>query len=814
MIRNYIKIAVRNFIKDRFYSLINVLGLALGIASSLIIVLYVVHQLSYDDFHPDLENKYRVNQTNIWSPDGGIMSSSVLPLAHVLVNEYPEIQSAIRINTPGRKIMRYIESGVTEKVFYENEVLAADSNFFTFFGFELAEGNPHTALVGKNKVVISQATATKYFGERSAMGKTLYMGDERVPLEISGIAAAQPSNSHFKFDFLLSIYTNPNIEDMEWSWIWTQVVTYVQLKPDANPKKLEVKFRDIAENHVVPTLKRFGIEYDEFMAGKGDWNFYLQPLKDINLYSGEIGNRLGPVGDINYVYIFSCVAVFVLVLAAINFMNLSTARASARAKEIGVRKVMGSQRQQLVWQFLAESVMVCFIATIIGFGLMELIRITLEQFLNLQLPVSFWSKPMLVGLLMFLPLLLGCLAGIYPAFVLTSFKPVNVLKGKLSVGSRRSWFRNSLVVVQFSISIGLIICTFIVYQQLNYFSQKNLGFDQENIVVINNAEKLGGQLESFRNELAGRQGVINASIAMEMIGRGTYEDVFSNESGDIRLPIAQLKIDDHFFSTMGLELVAGRSFSEDRPSDAQAVIINETAMKLFNWNTDNVLGQKVVYLGDDIGPAEVIGVVKDFNFQSLRFGINPFIFFHTKSTMWGSTRVVTIKTTGKDIADILAFTEEKWKQYAQDNPFEYIFLNEELQKRYESEQRLGSLFSVFSGFALFIACIGLFGLAAYTISQRNKEIGIRKVLGATVSQLVVMLNGNFLKLVLLSCLIALPMAWYAMKNWLEQFANKVEIGWEVFVITSTLALIIAWLTVSYQSVKAALVNPAETLKDE
>ncbi|ELR70090.1 putative ABC transporter permease [Fulvivirga imtechensis AK7] len=814
MIRNYIKIAVRNFIKDRFYSLINVLGLALGIASSLIIILYVVHQLSYDNFHPNLENKYRVNQTNIWNPDGGIMSSSVLPLAHVLVNEYPEVHSATRVNTPGGKIMRYIQNGTTEKIFNEREVLAADSNFFDFFGFKLAKGNPHTALIGMNKVVISDAAARKYFGEGNAIGKTLYMGDERVPLEVTGVTAPHPPNSHFKFDFLLSMYTNPNNKEKEWSWIWTQVVTYAELKPGTDPKALEVKFRDIAENHVVPTLKRFHIEYDEFMSGKGDWSFYLQPLKDINLYSGEIGNRLGAVGDINYVYIFLCVAVFVLTLAGINFMNLSTARASARAKEIGVRKVMGSQRQQLIRQFLAESVMVCFIATIIGFGLMELIRISLEQFLSLKLPVSFWSGPILLALLMLLPVLLGCLAGIYPALVLTSFKPVNVLKGKLSTGAGRSWFRNSLVVVQFSISIALIICTFIVYQQLNYFSQKNLGFDRENIIVINNAEKMGDQLESFRNELAARRGVIEASLAMDMIGRGTFEDVFSNESGDIRLPIAQLKVDNHFFNTVGLELVTGRSFLEDRPSDVNAVIINETAMRLYGWDYDNAIGKKIIYMGDDIGPVEVIGVARDFNFQSLRFSVNPFIFFHIKSAMWGSNRVVAIKTTGNDIADILAFTEAKWREYALDNPFEYSFLNEELQNRYQSEQRLGSLFSVFSGFALFIACIGLFGLAAYTISQRNKEIGIRKVLGATVGQLVVMLNGNFLKLVLVSCAIALPMAWYAMKHWLEQFANKIEIGWEVFVITSVLALVIAWLTVSYQSVKAALLNPAQTLKDE
>lgn len=813
MFKNYIKIAIRTFIKDKFYSMINILGLALGIASSLIIILYVVHELSYDNFHPNVEQKYRVNQTNIWAPGGGVMSSSVLPLAQVLVSEYPEVKSVLRVNTMGTHTFRTIENNSTDKVFNEPDVLAADSNFFEFFGFPLLQGDPKTALTGKNKVVISETMAKKYFGNENALGKTLYVGENKAPLEVTGVAA-QPDNSHFNFNFLLSMHTNRAVKKFEWSWIWTQIVTYVELEEGVNPSALEQKFSTISDNHVAPTLQRFKIDYDEFMEGKGDWNFYLQPVRDIHLYSASIGNRLGNVGDITYVYIFSCVALFVLILAAINFMNLSTARASMRAKEIGVRKVMGSQRKQLIMQFLAESIIVCFIATIVGFGLMELMKIVLEQLFNLQLPISLWSEPLMVLSLLVIPILLGCTAGIYPAFVLTSFNPANVLKGKLGVGIKSSGFRNSLVVVQFTISITLIICTLIVYQQLNYFNKKNLGFDQENIVVINNAEKLGDQLESFRNEVAQQNYTIDATIAMNVIGRGTYEDIFSNESGDIRLPVAQLKVDEQYFSTMGLELVVGRSFSADIPSDLQGVIINETAMNLYNWNEENVLGQKIMYMGDDIGPVEVIGVVKDFNFQSLKFGVNPFIFFHIKSSMWGSSRVVAIKTTSDKMEELLTSVEEKWRQYGHDNPFEYSFLNEELQSRYKSEQRLGSLFSTFAGFALFIACIGLFGLAAYTVNRRNKEIGIRKVMGASVNQLVLMLNGNFTKLVLLSCVIALPLAWYAMDHWLEQFANKISIGWEVFVITCVAALMISWLTVSYQSVKAALVNPVDALKDE
>ncbi|UII32138.1 ABC transporter permease [Fulvivirga ulvae] len=812
MLKNYVNIAIRNFIKDRFYSLINVLGLAIGIASSLIISLYILQELSYDDFHPDVEQKYRVNQTNIWDPAGGVMGSSVLPLAQVLVSEYPEVKSALRINTMGTRTFRSIQNNNTERVFNEPYVLAADSNFFAFFGFPLVKGDPESALKGKNKVVISEAMAVKYFGEDEALGKTLYIGDGKTALEVTGVAF-QPENSHFNFDFLLSIYTNPDIKQFEWSWIWTQVVTYVELEKGTNPVKLEEKFKEITDNHVVATLQRFGIDYDEFMEGKGDWTFYLQPVNDINLYSAGIGNRLGNIGDIKYIYIFSCVAVFVLILAAINFMNLSTARSSLRAKEIGVRKVVGSSRKQLVGQFLVESVLVSFAATVIGLGLMELIRMSMGQFFDVQVQ-SFWSEPFILIFVIIIPLVLGLVAGIYPAFYLTSFKPANVLKGKVSAGIKSGGFRNTLVVIQFTISIALAICTLIVFQQLNYFSKKNLGFDKENILVINNAQKLGDQLESFRNELAAQNGVTNAAIAMDMIGRGSYEDIFTKESDDTRLAISQLKVDDYFFSTMGLELVVGRSFSEDRPSDMQATVINETTMKLYGWTEGNVLGQRIVYLGDDIGALEVIGVAKDFNFQSLRYGINPFMFTHIKSTMWGSNRIVAIKTKNQEVGELLNIAEQKWRKYADDNPFEYSFLNEEFQNQYQSEERLGALFSLFSGFALFIAAIGLFGLAAYTVHQRSKEIGIRKVLGASVGQLVVMLNGNFSKLILFSCLLALPIAWWAMDQWLDQFAYKVEVGWEVFVIASAVALFISWLTVSYQSVKAALVNPVETLKDE
>ncbi|MDX1627778.1 MAG: ABC transporter permease [Fulvivirga sp.] len=814
MLKNILKITFRNFIKERFYALINIFGLAMGIATSLLIVSYVMHETSYDQTHPNGDRLYRVNMTHIWMPQGGQWGSTVPPLANVLATEYPEIEAVLRINTPGSNIIRATKENNNEWVsFYEDDILAADSNFFSFFDFELIYGNPETALNGVDQVVISREMAIKYFGTDNVLGKTLLLGENKKPLEITGITATQPTNRHFDFDFLISMPTNPAVRQMEQNWIWTQVVTYVRLRPQIDIASLEQKLAAIAPKHVAPLMTKFGMDYDKFMEGKGDWKFYLQPVTDIHLHSSQIGNRLGDVSDGTYMYIFSFTAFFVLLLAVINFVNLSTARASIRAKEVGVRKVLGSTARHLIFQFLTESVVMCVIAGLLALGLSEFMRILISQYLGSSFLIAEWYSPVLYVYLFCLVVFIGILAGGYPALYLTAFKPSKVLKGEFRTGEKSKWFRNGLVVVQFSISTALMVCTFIVYEQLNFFTSKDLGYDKENILVINWADKLGNQLESFRDEVVSNPDVVSASVSMDVIGRGSYEDVFRDESSGHEQPIAMMKADEHQLETMGLQLVHGRFFEENNPADKESIVINESTMELFGYTPENVLGQRIIYGGDDIGPVRVIGVVKDFHFYSLHYPIAPYIFYHVDASLWGSSRVLTIKTKSTDPRPLIDFLKKEWDARA-DAPFDYSFLDLEYASQYRSEQQLGALFAIFTAIAMTIACLGLFGLASYTVGQKSKEIGIRKTLGATVSQIMFQFSGKFTRLILISLFIGIPVAYYTMHQWLEQFVFRVDMKWQIFAITGCVAVLIGMITVSYQAIKAARLNPTETLKDE
>jgi putative ABC transport system permease protein len=813
MIKSFLTIALRNILRDKYFAMINVFGLAIGLASCLLIFSYVRNQLSYDSFHHDTERTYRVNQTAIWDPKGGVMSSTSLPLAQTLTNEFPEVEDATRINTPYAQVVRY-DDGTEVKSFYEERILAADSNFFSFFNFKLREGDPSTALKGMNRVVISSEAAKKFFGDQSAIGRTLVISDQRIAVEVTGVTEKQPENSHFHFDYLLSMYTNPDIKEFEWSWIWTQVVTYVKLRPGTDENALEEKFKGIAATHVAPTFARFGIIYDDFIRDKNGWNFYLQPIEKIHLYSTQIGNRIGPVGDIKYVYIFIAVGLFVMLLAIINFVNLATARAANRAKEVGVKKVLGAQRRSLILQFQLESILLVLCASILGLAIMEVLRIAISVWLQVQLPfISEWKN----DVYWFIPLLaigVGVIAGTYPSFYLTRFRPATVLKGKVAAGFKQSGLRNSLTVVQFVISIGFIASTLIIYQQLEYFKNEDLGFDRENVLVINYAEKLGKHIESFRNEVANMDGVVETSIAMDVPGRGPWEDVFSREGDDGKYPISIMKIDEHFMSALGMQIVAGKGYEKDVFSDTLKVLLNETSVRLLGWTPEEAVGKKMIYLGDDVGPMEIKGVVKDFHFTSLKTEIAPAIFYHIASPMHGDVRIIAVKLSSPKIGDLLSDIKAKWMERINDAPFEYSFLNEEWMQKYKEEERVGGLFSLFTSLSIVIAMIGMVGLVTYSAEQRKKEIGIRKVLGATVGQMVLLLNGNFTRLILIAIVLAVPVSWYAMYKWLEQFPYKITISGTVYVAAGTVILLITWLTVSYQSVKAALTNPSEVLKEE
>lgn len=814
MIHNILKIAFRSILRDRFYTLINIAGLAIGLACSLLIFSYIHQELSYDRFHPDASRLYRVNQTNIWEPQNDIMGSTALPLASRLQADYPEVGATLRINTPGGQTVRVETDSGTVPAFYEEGVLAADSNLFSFFHIPLQEGDPATALQGKNRVVLSAQTAKKLFGNKSALGQRLLLTDNRIPVEVTGVTAPQPENMHFHFDYMLSIYTNPDVLEFEWSWLWTQVVTYVKLVPGTNATALESKFKVLAEKYVATNFARFNINYKDFMKGKDGWNFYLQPVTDIRLYASNIGNRIGPVSDIKYVYIFMVVALFVSLLAIINFINLSTARGANRAKEVGVRKTLGARRRLLVFQFQTESLILVIVATLLGLCLAELLRLGLNDFLNMQLPLAFLNG----GLLWFIPLLIvmvAILAGLYPAIYLTAFRPAQVLKGKLATGFKKSALRNLLVGAQFAISLFFIAGTVVVYQQLHYFEEKDLGFNRDHVIVIDHAEKLGNQLETFRQQLSEVPGVQVATCGMDVPGgNNAFQDVFRKEGSEVQYPLVQAKADAHYCQALGLSLVAGRTFREGQAGDDQKVLLNETAVQLLGWTPREALGKYIYYLGDDVAPQQVIGVIKDFHFQSLNMPIGPLILFNVHSNLWGNRRIIALRVTPGPVNGVLKVVQQRWDALVPDAPLEYNFLDDTWAHKYQGQKRLGGLFAFFTALSVVIAMIGMLGLVTYSAEQRKKEIGVRKVFGASVRQLLVLLNANFTRLLVMAFVLAAPVAWYAMDQWLEQFPYRIDIDVKIFIVSGAIMLVITWLTVSYQSLKAALTNPSDVLKDE
>ncbi|WP_406682484.1 FtsX-like permease family protein [Shiella aurantiaca] len=812
MLRSYFTITFRNLYRNASYSIINIIGLAIGMAACLLIWNYVEHETSFDTFHPDVERTYRVDQTSIWNPEGGIMGSTGPAVAEVLLKNYPEIQEVMRINTPGGDVMRFEPDGGVPTVFMEEKILAADSNFFNFFGIALQEGNSKSALSGINKVVISPKAAARHFGEGAALGKILLWGENKIPLEVTGITESLPANMHFSFDYLISMYSNPSIKRFDWSFIWTQMVTYIKLKPEANAVELQYKMAEIGERNIKPTFSRLGIDYHDFIRDKGGWNFVLQPVANIHLYTVNSNNRIGAVSDIKYIYIFSIVGLFVLLIAVINFVNLSTARASTRAKEVGVKKSLGAFKSSLIGQFQVESITIAFLALIIALGLAELMRWLIGPLSDVHIPFTLWKDGKVFWVLPLTTLLIGFLAGLYPSFYLTNFNPAQVLKGRIASGLKNKTMRHTLVLIQFTISITLMTGSLVVYQQLNYLKTKNLGFDKGNILVLNAAEKMGNQLESFQQELQNMPGVTTVTRAMTVPGGGAFEDIFMKEKDDTKLPIGQVKIDEHYFKTFGLSLVAGRTFDKNRLSDKEAIILNETAVKLLGWTPETALGENLIY--PEIGKLEVIGVVKDFHFQSLYLNISPLVFLDINSPMWGDQRVLAIRFNSTSPKVLLESIENRWHSLSPDVPFQYSFLNEALESQYREDERMGGLFSLFTGISILVAMIGLVGLVAYSVEQRKREIGVRKVFGASTGRIFYLINKQYLILIVMALLLAMGISWWPLSHWLESFVYRITVNPLLFVLATIIEIVLAVTCVGYLSYRAAISNPAKVLKED
>jgi putative ABC transport system permease protein len=822
MLNNYLKVALRNLLKHKAYSSINIFGLAIGMTSCLLIFLYVVDELSFDRFHEKADSIYRMNWDYKYSNNEGIGSGTPPPLAAALVQELPGVRAATRLYAVSDMIVRY-----EDRFFNEPNILAADDNFFDFFSFDLVAGDPNSALQQPQSVILTAETAKKYFGEGPAIGRTLTIGGDNATMfwgpysatfTVTGVVEDKPMNSHFRFDFLMSGSSCPQIGYFDWSWVWMQMVTYVMVEDQAVLTELERQISQIVARQAPAAFARIGFSYDELMSNDGRWDFVFQPLNDLYLGSASIGNRLGPVGNKTYVLLFSVVALFILFVACINFINLATARSANRAREVGVRKILGSVRWNLMGQFLTESVVFSFIAMIIALGLAELLLARFNQISGKTLELSLFEPVWLMPFLGALTLFVGLAAGSYPALYLANFQPVRVMKGKLAAGMKSRGLRNTLVVFQFAISIGLIVCTAVVHQQMQFLREADYGFNREGVVVISNEnQRLGKKTEVFRDKIKSHPEVIGATISTALPPYWGFQDYYKVPGkSEEQFDLISYMTDENFLTTLGIELIQGRGFSKEF-NETKSVILNESAVR--NFGFDDPIGATIFYPsgggGNNNGEFEVIGVVKDFNFAALYVPIASFALFHQSSESYSlPNSYVAVRLQESDLQNTLGKFGTEWQALAPASPFEYSFLDQNFEAQYRAEQRLGQLFWIFGGLAVFIACLGLLGLASFTAEKRTKEIGIRKVLGASAPKLIYMLSKEFTRWVLAANLIAWPIAFYLMNSWLENFAYKTTIGWEIFLLAGGSALVIALLTVGTQAIRAATANPVDTLRYE
>jgi putative ABC transport system permease protein len=803
MIRNYLKTAYRSLKKNFGFTAINVLGLSVGIATCLLIVFYVIDELSYDKYNLKADRIYRITIKARLNGHEGTYATSEGPLEAAIKDNFPEIEKVTRLVdnsglavSPSKFSIRKGNSNIQEK-----RVVYAESSLFDVFTLPMIASDPKRSLDDPHTAVITERTAQKYFGKTDVVGQVLTINDTSL-YRISGVIKDIPSQSHFNYDFFLSFSTLP---ESHWKgWGYSGVHNYLLLRPGANIRSLESRILQLEiNNSPVPKAT--------WTTGGNYLQTELTPLLNIHLKS-DAELELDKGGRVQYVYVFSAIAAIILLIACVNFMNLSTARSSNRAKEVGVRKVLGSARKYLIAQFLTESILVTLVSTIIAVVLAIILLPLFNHMSGKELTFSGHSITWLLPSLIVAVLFIGFLAGSYPAFFLSAFQPIEVLKGKLAPGFKGSFLRSFLVVFQFSISIFLIIGTLVIYNQLKYIYNKSLGFNRTQVLVVKNTNVLGNQAKILKHDIKQMPGVVNATMSTYL---PTGEDrlktgLFPDRVIDVKKDVLSefWSVDEDYISTMGMTLVGGRNFSKQLASDTAAIIVNQAFVDKFGWK--GALNKPVFRASYGIQEFHVVGVVKDFNFESLRDRISPLALVYSPDN-----GAITVRMHTSDLTGLMAKIESKWKELSPNQQFSYSFMDQDFDATYRTEQRTATLFVSFSTLAIVIACLGLFGLAAYAAEQRTKEIGIRKVLGASVSGIVGMLSMDFIKLVVISILIASPLAWWFMNKWfLQDFAYRETIRWWIIAIAGAMSILIAFVTISFQSIKAALANPVKSLRSE
>lgn len=800
MFVHYLKTALRNLLRQKSYSIINIGGLAIGMSVCILILSYVFFELSYDKFHEKSDQIYRLGLDATVGGNTMNLAVTSAPMGEALRQDFPEVIANTRLS-----ISESQELSIGERKFIQKDILYTDSSFFDVFSFKLIRGSRNEVLLHPKSIVLTESCAKKFFGDNDAIGEIIRIND-RTSFKVTGIMEDVPPNSQLQFELLVSM----DIRDPKSSfyrqnnWGNISMYSYVLLEKNTDYLKLEEKFDEFKVRHTQQLID-IGVHFDLF----------LQPLTDIHLYS-ELERETNNSGDITYVYLFSAIAIFILFIACINYMNLASARSFKRAKEVGMRKIHGAVRPQLIGQFLGESVMFSILAFIIS---LVIVQITLPMFNDLVYQHDssidlFSNKFTLLGFFVAITFIVGILAGSYPAFYMSSFSPIVALKGEKLKGKKKSLLRNILVVLQFSIAVALIICTSVIYTQINYMQNKDLGFDGENRIVIPlRSESLRNKSEVLRNEFRSLSNVEMVSISNSAPGYGMNGSGYLPEGADATTPVIIYNgtIDDQFIETMDMKILEGRNFSHEFGTDTLSVLINEELAKRYNW--DEPIGKKLSVLAGDSMPNtdfKVVGVLKNFHFMSLLTKVEPYAYHYQQSNM----RNLILKLNAKNKEVALKQIEEKWAELSNNAPFDYMFIDENFEETYISYIRMGKLFTAFTLIAIFVACIGLFGLASFLTEIRTKEIGIRKVQGAGIFSILRLLNTDFIKWVVVANIVAWPIAYYYMTEWLANFSYPISLSWMNFALGAVLSIFIALVTVSYQSLKAALRNPVESLRYE
>ncbi len=810
MFENYFKIAWRSLKKQPFFTFLNTFGLAIGMAGALLISLYIYDELSYDKMFADADRIHRIDSDIKFGGAEIRAAEAAPPMAAALKRDYSQVESTVRFRMLGSMLVKKVGSNTSIK---EMHTTYADSTFFEFFGINLLEGDTRTALTGPKSLVLSKTAAEKHFGDKSALGQNIIV-DNTDTYTVTGVVDDLPKNS-FLNEYTIFLAMSGNVASREELWGSNNYFTFIKLIPTVSPEDFQVPLQGMLEKYMLPWAQKYfpGMTAESFAASGNYIRYHTIALIDIHLHSDK-QSEMSANSSIQDVFILSFIGLFLIVLACVNFMNLSTAHSLKRAKEVGVRKTLGSNKFNLVIQFLTESGLIAFISLLTAL----LIVIVALPFFNdlagksISIP---YSNPLFWLIIIITTLFLGLLSGSYPAFFMSRFTPVKTLKGDVQGSAGGGRVRNTLVVFQFAISVFLIISTMVVFQQLNYMQNKDLGFEKDQVLLINDTFSLGSKTQAFKEQLLQQVNIENVTLSNyyptpSWRSNSSFFEEGSREQENA-IQMQTWDVDTDYIQTLQMKLVAGRDFDNKIPTDSSAVIINEATLAILNVTAEEALGMRI---SEDIeleNPSyyTVVGVVENFHFESLRENIGALGLF-----MGTANENMAVRITAGDYSNTIALMEQKWNELAPGQPFNYRFMDEAFNTTYESERKLGQIFFIFTLLSIFIACLGLFGLAAFNAEKRTKEIGVRKVLGATVSQITYRLTVDFLKLVGVAILISLPLGWFAMNKWLEDFSYRIEIGFGIFVMAAFLAIIVAVVTVSYQSIKAAIVNPVKSLRSE